>query len=133
MASQSRDFTYVANVVDATLSAAAAEGAAGSICNIGCGAPKTVLDLVAVISQVAERKINPRFAPPRMGDVKHSFADITRAKDGPGLRPRSGFRRRRGSDVSSVADEVAGARADGLDRVIPRSDNAGEAGERRQK
>ena len=96
---QSRDFTYVANVVDATLSAAVADDAAGSICNIGCGAPKTVLDLVAAISRVAGREINPRFAPPRTGDVKHSFADIGAARRILGYDPDGGVRRRRGADV----------------------------------
>ncbi|MGZ4199034.1 MAG: NAD-dependent epimerase/dehydratase family protein, partial [Thermoleophilia bacterium] len=88
---QSRDFTYVANVVDATLSAATAPGAAGSICNVGCGAPKTVLDLIAAVSRVAGRPLEPDFAPPRLGDVKHSFADIALARRLLGYEPSVGF------------------------------------------
>jgi UDP-glucose 4-epimerase len=88
---QSRDFTYVANVVDATLSAATAAGAAGNICNIGCGDPKTVLDLIAAVSRVSGRPLEPEFAPPRLGDVKHSFADISLARKLLGYEPRVGF------------------------------------------
>ena len=88
---QSRDFTYVANVVDATLSAATAAGAAGNICNIGCGDPKTVLDLIAAVSRVSGHPLEPEFAPPRLGDVKHSFADISLARKLLGYEPRVGF------------------------------------------
>jgi UDP-glucose 4-epimerase len=104
--SQSRDFTYVSNVVDATLSAAVAAGAEGSICNVGCGAPKTVLDLVAAISRVAEREISPRFAPPRMGDVKHSFADIGAARETLGYEPTVDFETGVALTFQSVVDEV---------------------------
>lgn len=104
---QSRDFTYVANVVDATLSAAVAAGAAGSICNIGCGAPKTVLDLVAAISRAVGREISPTFEPPRMGDVKHSFADITAARRLLGYDPEVDFDAGVALTFLSVAEEVA--------------------------
>jgi len=107
---QSRDFTYVANVVNATLSAAAAAGAAGSICNIGCGAPKTVLDLVAAISRVSGREITPTFEPPRMGDVKHSFADIGAARRLLGYDPDVDFDAGVALTFLSVAEEVAGER-----------------------
>jgi nucleoside-diphosphate-sugar epimerase len=89
--SQSRDFTYVANVVDATLSAAEAAGAAGNICNIGCGDPKTVLELIAAVGKVAGRTLEPELAPPRPGDVKHSFADISLAHELLGYEPRVDF------------------------------------------
>jgi len=108
---QSRDFTYVANVVEATLSAAVAADAAGTICNIGCGAPKTVLDLVAAISQVVGREVTPQFAPPRMGDVKHSFADISAARRVLGYEPKIEFATGVALTFRSVADEVAGVHA----------------------
>jgi UDP-glucose 4-epimerase len=108
---QSRDFTYVANVVDATLSAAVAADAAGSICNIGCGAPKTVLDLIAAISRVVGREVTPQFAPPRMGDVKHSFADIAAARAVLGYEPKVEFADGVALTFRSVADEVAGVHA----------------------
>jgi nucleoside-diphosphate-sugar epimerase len=108
---QSRDCTYVANGVDATLSAALAEGAAGSICNIGCGAPKTVLDLLAAISRVAERDISPRFAPPRMGDVKHSFADIAAARRVLGYDPAVDFDTGVALTFQSVVGEISDGRS----------------------
>jgi nucleoside-diphosphate-sugar epimerase len=88
---QSRDFTYVANVVDATLSAATAPDAAGNICNVGCGDPKTVLDLIAAVGRAVGRSLEPEFVPPMAGDVKHSFADITLARRLLGYEPRVGF------------------------------------------
>jgi len=88
---QSRDFTYVANVVDATLSAATAAAASGRFCNIGCGDPKTVLDLIDAVSRVTGRSLDPEFAAPRPGDVKHSFADIGLARELLGYEPRVGF------------------------------------------
>jgi UDP-glucose 4-epimerase len=88
---QSRDFTYVANVVDATLSAALAPEAPGAICNVGCGDPKTVLDLVAAVAKVSGRTLEPEFAPPRPGDVKHSFADISLARRLLGYEPAVSF------------------------------------------
>jgi UDP-glucose 4-epimerase len=78
-------------VVDATLRAATADGAAGGICNIGCGDPKTVLDLIAAVSRVSGRALDPEFAAPRLGDVKHSFADIALAGELLGYTPRVGF------------------------------------------
>jgi len=88
---QSRDFTYVSNVVDAALSAATAAGAGGAICNIGCGDPKTVLDLIAAVGRVAGRPLEPQFEQPRAGDVRHSFADITLARDVLGYEPQVAF------------------------------------------
>ena len=108
---QSRDFTYVANVVDATLSAATAEGAAGSICNIGCGDPKTVLDLIAAVTRVSGCVLEPEFAPPRPGDVKHSFADISLARRVLGYEPRVDFETGIARTFESVAAEVRGEKA----------------------
>ena len=106
---QSRDFTYVANVVDATLRAATAEGAAGGVCNIGCGAPKTVLDLVAAIAAVAGREVKPSHAPERVGDVKHSFADIAAARALLGYEPAVDFATGVARTFESVAEETGQA------------------------
>ena len=108
---QSRDFTYVANVVDATLSAATAEGAAGTICNIGCGDPKTVLDLIAAVTRVSGCALEPEFAPPRPGDVKHSFADITLARRVLGYEPRVDFETGIARTFEDLAAEMRGAKA----------------------
>ena len=84
---QTRDFTYVSNVVEATLLAAAAPQASGSVLNIGCGASYSVLDLISAIEKATGRALDPHFAPPRPGDVKHSFANIDRARARLGYEP----------------------------------------------
>jgi len=88
---QTRDFTYVSNVVDATLLAAEAPQAIGSVLNIGCGACYSVLDLIAAVEAATGRPLEPRFGPARPGDVKHSFANIDRARARLGYEPRVAF------------------------------------------
>jgi UDP-glucose 4-epimerase len=88
---QTRDFTFVANVVEATLLAAEAPQASGSVLNIGCGASYSVLDLIAAVEDATGRRMEPVFGPPRPGDVKHSFANIDRARARIGYEPRVGF------------------------------------------
>lgn len=78
---QSRDFTYVDNVVYANLLACNAEKAAGEVINIACGESYTLLELVKMINEILGKNIEPRFAPERPGDVKHSWAGIDKAKE----------------------------------------------------
>jgi len=79
--SQSRDFTYVANVVQANLLAAAAPQAAGRVMNVACGQRHTLLDLVSALNRLLGTHLEPVFQPDRAGDVKHSLADIAAAKE----------------------------------------------------
>jgi UDP-glucose 4-epimerase len=88
---QSRDFTYVANVVQANLLAAEAAGVSGEVFNVACGRRASLLDLVAALNRILGTDIQPRFGPPRPGDVKHSQADITRAERLLGYAPRVQF------------------------------------------
>ncbi len=74
---QSRDFTFISNVVSANLLACQREEANGSAMNIACGDRISLLDLVAQINKLLGTNIEPVFEPPRPGDVKHSMADIT--------------------------------------------------------
>jgi UDP-glucose 4-epimerase len=76
----SRDFTFVANVVQANLLAAFMPGAAGNAYNIGCGASHTLLDLCRGIEAATGRALDVRFGPDREGDVRHSMADISAAR-----------------------------------------------------
>jgi len=78
---QSRDFTYVDNVVFANILACIAEKAAGEVINIACGESYTLLELVKMINEILGKNIEPRFAPERPGDVKHSWAGIDKAKE----------------------------------------------------
>ncbi len=77
---QSRDFTYIDNVVEANLLAARAEHTAGEVINIACGEAVTVNEIIALINQLVGKNIKPTYTDPRPGDVKHSLADITLAK-----------------------------------------------------
>jgi UDP-glucose 4-epimerase len=84
---QSRDFTYVGDVVRANLLAATAPQAAGKVYNAACGLAVTLLELVAAINAMLGTRIEPEFAPPRAGDVKHSLADIALARADLGFAP----------------------------------------------
>jgi len=88
---QSRDFTFVDNVVEANLLACKARNAPGKIMNIACGERKTVLQLLNTIKGVLGINIEPIFDKPRKGDVRHSLADIKLAEDTIGYKPLVGF------------------------------------------
>jgi UDP-N-acetylglucosamine/UDP-N-acetyl-alpha-D-glucosaminouronate 4-epimerase len=77
---QSRDFTYVANVVKGNLLAAEVPEAAGKTFNVACGGQLSLLDLVAAINRLLDTDIEPIFDPPRAGDVRDSRADISLAR-----------------------------------------------------
>ena len=77
---QSRDFTYIDNVVEANLLAAKAEHTAGEVINIACGEAVTVNEIIALINELVGKNIKPNYTDPRPGDVKHSLADITLAE-----------------------------------------------------
>ena len=74
---QSRDFTYIENVVSANLLAAEAPGVSGLTCNIGCGGRYSLLELLAAIGDGLGISLDPVFAPSRPGDVPHSQADTS--------------------------------------------------------
>lgn len=88
---QSRDFTYIDNVVEANLLAARAKKTKGEVVNIACGQAVTVNDVIDIINEVLEKNVKPVYAPSRSGDVKHSLADITRAREVIGFEPVIGF------------------------------------------
>src|SRR5450755_817538 len=81
---QSRDFCYIDNVVEANLKAAAAAGVSGRTYNIACGVATTLNEVVTVIGDVLGRRIEARHDPERSGDIKHSVADISAARAGLG-------------------------------------------------
>jgi UDP-glucose 4-epimerase len=78
---QSRDFTYVANVVRGNLAAAERPAAVGRILNVACGRQYSLLELVESINRVLETRIEPIFASARTGDVRESLADISAARE----------------------------------------------------
>lgn len=77
---QSRDFTFVANVVQANIAAAHCSDARGQVVNIACGERYTLNSLFAEMCKIVGCNLEPIYAPPRKGDVKHSMADISAAK-----------------------------------------------------
>lgn len=77
---QSRDFTFVSNVVEANILAAKSQDISGEVINIGCGQRTSVNSLAEKIIEILEGNLKPVHDKPRPGDVKHSFADISKAK-----------------------------------------------------
>jgi UDP-glucose 4-epimerase len=88
---QSRDFTYVANVVEANLLAARAPLLAGESVNIAAGEPRSVLDLLHAIADVFGYWLEPEFLPVRAGDIRDSHADISLARKLLAYAPVTGF------------------------------------------
>ena len=78
---QSRDFTYVENVVHANILAADAEGAAGRVLNIATGGSETVVSLGDSIGRLLELPVEKSFGPAQPGDVRESWADVTAARE----------------------------------------------------
>jgi len=85
---QSRDFTFIANVVSANLLACHAEGVAGEMFNIACGKRTTVNDLTRAIKNLLDSPLEPVYGQARKGDVRHSLADITKARRILGYEPK---------------------------------------------
>lgn len=78
---QTRDFTFIDNVVSANLLGCRTPGVGGLYCNIAVGDRISLNDLIARLQEIFGSDIKAEFAPTREGDVKHSVADISRAKD----------------------------------------------------
>lgn len=126
---QSRDFTYVENVVAANLLAAGlrlpARGSAGEttpraasgdpealIVNIGTGNRKTLLDLIEALQQTVGGSVEPEFAEPRAGDVRHSHAAIEKARESFGYEPVVGFEEGLRRTVADFRERTEGPRVE---------------------
>lgn len=88
---QSRDFTFVENAVQANLLACAAEGVSGQVFNVGTGERCSLNDVLRVLATLAGRSLDPEYIAPRSGDVRHSLADIERARRLLGYDPKVHF------------------------------------------
>lgn len=92
--SQSRDFTYIENVIEANLKACLApHEAAGQAFNIAYGSREYLIDIYHVLTKALGKDVEPRFGPVRAGDIKHSNADITKARTILGYNPEYDFER----------------------------------------
>jgi nucleoside-diphosphate-sugar epimerase len=88
---QSRDFTYVRNVVEANLLAGSAAGVSGEVFNIACADQVTVRDVLDLAAELMGVSIPPTLLPPRAGDIVHSRADISHAQSRLGYKPVVNF------------------------------------------
>jgi nucleoside-diphosphate-sugar epimerase len=84
---QSRDFTYVANVVEETLRACEAPGASGKVFNGGTGGRITLNQVLKLLQEITGKRICAKYEPPRTGDILHSQADISLARGVLGYEP----------------------------------------------
>jgi UDP-glucose 4-epimerase len=88
---QSRDFTYVANVVEANVLAADSEGAGGTVLNVATGRQASVNELAEAIGAALGKPVEKEYLPTRTGDVRDSWADVSEAKRVLGFEPRIGL------------------------------------------
>jgi|WetSurMetagenome_2_1015567.scaffolds.fasta_scaffold67526_2 nucleoside-diphosphate-sugar epimerase len=89
--SQSRDFTFIQNVIHANLLAAEAPETGGEVINVGCGQAVDLNEMVRVFNRMLGTDLQPVYAPPRAGDVKHSLADVSAARALIGYQPQVTF------------------------------------------
>jgi len=89
---QTRDFTYVEDVVEANLKAMDADGAAGEVLNVAAGGQASINQLLHEISSIMGVKADPVHEPLRVGEVRHSRADNSRAKELLGWQPRTSLK-----------------------------------------
>ena len=116
---QSRDFTFVADVVSAFLQASTAPDAAGLAFNISCGQATSIVDLVSLLNGIMGTSIEPRFLPARDGEVRHSKGDAGRARAVLGWSPAW-------TVASGLNDAVAAYRSDHDGTRRPRGDAVAE-------
>lgn len=91
---QSRDFTYIENVIEANLKACqASHETAGEVFNIAYGGREFLLDIYYMITKALGKDVEPQFGPERAGDIKHSNADISKARSLLGYNPEYDFER----------------------------------------
>jgi UDP-glucose 4-epimerase len=88
---QSRDFTFIENVVDETLRACEAPGASGRVFNGGTGARITLNEVIRLLEKISEQSIQVTYDPPRNGDIRDSQADISLAREVLGYEPKVQF------------------------------------------
>jgi UDP-glucose 4-epimerase len=88
---QSRDFTFVRNVVQGNLAASRAQNVGGNVYNLAMGRSVSLLDLVRLLNEILGTQLEPILEPARVGDVRDSLADISRAERDLGFQPQIGF------------------------------------------
>lgn len=101
---QSRDFTYIENAVDANIRAAERD-VSGETFNVGCGSRITVNELVETLNEKLGTEIDPIYDDPRPGDVRHSTADISKAREQLGYEPTVDFETGIERTIAALTDQ----------------------------
>lgn len=104
---QSRDFTYIGNVVDANVAALAKPAVAGRVYNVACGERTTLNQLAALLREQTGATVEAVHGPPRAGEVRHSHADISRARRELGYEPTIGLADGLGRTIEETAPIVS--------------------------
>jgi UDP-glucose 4-epimerase len=102
---QSRDFTHVDNVVQANLLAMDAPEVTGKVFNVACGRKVTLNELVAELQELIGSDADTIYAPARPGDVRHSLADLTRARAELGYEPEVALREGLGRTIDHYREQ----------------------------
>src|SRR5918993_3652947 len=101
---QSRDFTYIDNVIEGNLLALCAPNAPGEVCNIGCGQRVTLNQLILILEELLGVRAQVRYAPAKPGDVRHSLADISKAVRVLGYVPKIEIKEGLGRTVAAYVE-----------------------------
>ncbi|MFA5088633.1 MAG: SDR family oxidoreductase [Candidatus Omnitrophota bacterium] len=88
---QSRDFTYIENVISANILAAIAPGIKHEVLNVAVGKDQTVLELVSTLNKIIGKNIQPKFLPVRTGDVFRTSANVSKIQEKIGYKPLVNF------------------------------------------
>jgi nucleoside-diphosphate-sugar epimerase len=110
----SRDFTHVENVVEANLAAAVEPAAAGRVMNIAIGSSHTLNELVGALRRLLESDLEPKYGPPRPGDVSESLADVSLARELIGYEPSVDFEQGLQRTIAWIVDQRAAHEARSL-------------------
>lgn len=89
---QSRDFTYIDNVVDGIIKACEMKTITPGVYNLACGGQYTLNELLELLNELLGKNITAHYAEPRQGDIKHSFADVSKVAKVLGITPHVDFR-----------------------------------------
>jgi len=104
---QTRDFVFVENVVNANLLAARSDAAVGRVLNIGSGTPVSLNQMLRLIANLIQQPAIARYEDARPGDIRHSCADITRARELLGYEPSIGFEEGLARTICSMREAMA--------------------------
>jgi len=88
---QTRDFTYVDNAVQANLLACEAPNVSGKVFNVGCGSRISLNEVLRSLAKITGKTLEPKYEPPRDGDIRDSQADISQAKEFLAYEPQVAF------------------------------------------